>query len=143
MLCKVWKSNISWLFKVLLLLSKTALQEVAGSFHFFLVVSVEALLCHPSHEMICLRATRELGWKAKDTWPKNILRPWLYSRKGLISLGAQNIWMSRVHETHVWDSSCLNRCLLDLTTTKLPRDILKVFERRRIFLTNFSTWQYF
>ena len=86
---------------------------------------------------------RNLGRKQRIPDQKIILRPWLYSRKGLISLGAQNIWMSRVHETHVWDSSFLNRCLLDLTTKKLPRDILKVFERRRIFLTNFSTWQYF
>ena len=72
-----------------LLLSKT-LQEIASSVHFLLSVSLVTLQCHPSHKMICLRATRRLGWKARQTWLENISRRKLYSRKGLICLKAQN-----------------------------------------------------
>ena len=72
-----------------LLLSKT-LQEIASSVHFLLNVSLVTLQCHPSHKTICLRATRKLGWKARQTWLENISRRKLYSRKGLISLKVQN-----------------------------------------------------
>ena len=72
-----------------LLLSKT-LQEIASSVHFLLNVSLVTLQCHPSHKTICLRATRKLGWKARQTWLENISRRKLYSRKGLICLKAQN-----------------------------------------------------